>query len=123
VVDTREIIGGTSFNSLLAVYRLSYIGFGENIAGKNAMETEKVASHFTAKIVRSYVRHHTVGAAQISSRQYTGRSVSLDSPTIQRRFALPLCPCDAPYTRTMWFAWIVVTGAKRYAGTLAHGTI
>jgi len=30
------------------------------------METEKVASHFTAKIVRSYVRHHTVGAAQLS---------------------------------------------------------
>src|SRR5260370_14864216 len=30
------------------------------------METEKVASHLTAKIVRSYVRHHTVGAAQLS---------------------------------------------------------
>jgi predicted transcriptional regulator len=36
------------------------------LLGKNAMETEKVASHFTAKIVRSYVRHHTVGAAQLS---------------------------------------------------------
>ena len=30
------------------------------------METKKVASHLTAKIVRSYVRHHTVGAAQLS---------------------------------------------------------
>ena len=30
------------------------------------MKTEKVASHLTAKIVRSYVRHHTVGAAQLS---------------------------------------------------------
>jgi hypothetical protein len=38
---------------------------------------------------------------QISSRQYTGRSVSLDSPTIQRRFVLPLCRCDVPYTRNM----------------------
>jgi hypothetical protein len=60
---------------------------------------------------------------QISSRQYTGRSVSLDSPTIQRRFVLPLCRCDVPYTRTMWFAWIVATGGKRYAGILVHGTI
>ena len=38
----------------------------KTLLGKNAMETEKVASHFTAKIVRSYVRHHTVGAAQLS---------------------------------------------------------
>ena len=30
------------------------------------METKKIASHLTAKIVRSYVRHHTVGAAQLS---------------------------------------------------------
>jgi predicted transcriptional regulator len=65
-VDTREIIGGPSFNSLLTVYRPSYIGFGENISAKNAMKTEKVASHLTAKIVRSYVRHHTVGAGQLS---------------------------------------------------------
>jgi hypothetical protein len=60
---------------------------------------------------------------QISSRQYTGRSVSLDSLIIQKRFVLPLCPCDVPYTKIMWFAWIVATGGKRYAGTLAHGTI
>jgi predicted transcriptional regulator len=30
------------------------------------METKKIASHLTAKIVRSYVRHHTVEAAQLS---------------------------------------------------------
>jgi predicted transcriptional regulator len=30
------------------------------------METKKIASHLTAKIVRSYVRHHTVGATQLS---------------------------------------------------------
>jgi hypothetical protein len=34
VVAAGEIIAGTSLNSLLAVYRLSYIGFGENVAGK-----------------------------------------------------------------------------------------
>jgi predicted transcriptional regulator len=30
------------------------------------METKKVDSHLTAEIVRSYVRHHTVGAGQLS---------------------------------------------------------
>jgi predicted transcriptional regulator len=30
------------------------------------METKKAASHLTAQIVRSYVRHHTVGAGQLS---------------------------------------------------------
>ena len=30
------------------------------------METKKAGSHLTAKIVRSYVRHHTVGAGQLS---------------------------------------------------------
>jgi predicted transcriptional regulator len=30
------------------------------------MDTQKVEQHLTAKIVRSYVRHHTVGASQLS---------------------------------------------------------
>jgi predicted transcriptional regulator len=30
------------------------------------MDTEKVNQHLTAKIVRSYVRHHTIGAGQLS---------------------------------------------------------
>ena len=30
------------------------------------METEKVDQHLTAKIVRSYVRHHTVAAGELS---------------------------------------------------------
>ena len=59
---------------------------------------------------------------QISSRQYTEHSVSLDNQIIQKSFVLPLCPCDVPYTRTMWFAWIVATGGQRYAATSAHDT-
>jgi hypothetical protein len=46
----------------------------------------------------------------------------LDSQIIQKSFLLPLCPCDVPYTRTMWFAWIVATGGRRYAGISAAGT-
>lgn len=59
---------------------------------------------------------------QISSRQYSWRSVGLDSQIIQKSFELPLCPCDVPYSRTMWFAWIVATGEKRYAGILTDST-
>ena len=58
----------------------------------------------------------------ISSRQYTGRSVGLVSKIIRESFVLPLCPCDVPYSRTMWFAWIVATEEKRYAGILADST-
>jgi hypothetical protein len=59
---------------------------------------------------------------QISSRQYTGRSVGLGSQIIHKAFVFPLCPCDVPYSRTMWFAWIVATEEKRYAGILADST-
>jgi hypothetical protein len=59
---------------------------------------------------------------QISSQQYIGRSVSLDSHIIQKSFELPLCRCEVPYTRTTRFAWIVATGGKHYAGILAHDT-
>jgi predicted transcriptional regulator len=41
-------------------------GFPENSSGRNVMETQKVDQHLTAKIVRSYVRHNTVGAGQLS---------------------------------------------------------
>ena len=37
-----------------------------NISARNVMDTEKVNQHLTAKIVRSYVRHHTIGAGQLS---------------------------------------------------------
>ncbi len=114
MVAIGEIGGGTSLNSLLAVCRLSYIGFGENISWGNAMETEKVASHLTAKIVRSYVRHHTVGAAQLSDL----------ITTVHRALGELGQPYHPEEVRTpaVWFAWIVATGGKRYAGILAHGT-
>src|SRR5260370_26914162 len=38
----------------------------ENSSGRNVMETKKVDQHLTAKIVRSYVGHQTVGAGQLS---------------------------------------------------------
>ena len=88
------------------------------------METKKVDQHLTVKIVGGYVRHHTMGPVsfQTSSRQYTGRSVGSGSQIIHKAFVFPLCPCDFPYSRTMWFAWIVATAGKRYAGTLTVST-
>ena len=35
-------------------------------SARNVMDTQKVDQHLTAKIVGSYVRHHTVGAGQLS---------------------------------------------------------
>jgi hypothetical protein len=68
------------------------------------------------------IRSRPVGFP-ISSRQYTGRSVSLDSHIVQKRFVLQLCPCDVPYTRTMWPARIAAyrgTTLRRHIST-RHG--
>jgi predicted transcriptional regulator len=43
-----------------------YTGVHENSYAREFMDTEKVDPHLTATIVGSYVRHHTVGAGQLS---------------------------------------------------------
>jgi predicted transcriptional regulator len=96
----------------------------ENRVGRNIMDTLKLAQHLTAKIVGSYVRHHTTAAGQLSDLITTVQRalVGLGQPNLQKSFELPLCPCDVPYSRTMWFAWIVATGENRYAGILTDST-
>jgi len=53
-------------NSLLPVYRPAYMSMPEDSSGRNVMDTQKVYQHLTAKIVGTYVRHHTIGAGQLS---------------------------------------------------------
>ena len=43
-----------------------YTRVHENSYAREVMDTEKVDPHLTATIVGSYVRHHTVGADQVS---------------------------------------------------------
>jgi hypothetical protein len=91
------------------------------------MDTETVDPHLAAKIVRSYVQHHKVEAGRLSDLITTvhralGELGQLYRPEEVRTPALPLCPCDVPYTRTMWSAWIAATGGQRYAGILAYDT-
>src|ERR1700746_3174239 len=64
--DHSEITGETPLNSLLVGWRLAYMSLSENSSGRNVMDTLKLAQHLTAKIVGSYVRHHTIGAGQLS---------------------------------------------------------
>ncbi len=66
------------------------------------MEPQKVDPHLTAKIVRSYVQHHTVGLVrfQNSLHRYIERLVSLDGPLSLRKFSLPLCRCGNLYARS-----------------------
>ena len=58
------------------------------IMRETVMDTEGVDPHLTATIVGSYVRHHTVGADQVSDLmpQYTGRLVSLDNQLSPEKF-------------------------------------
>ena len=64
------------------------------------------------KIVRSYVRHHTVEPIrfQNSSHRFMECSISLDGQISTRSFLLPLCQCGNLYGTTMWFAWIAAIG-------------
>src|SRR6202047_5658304 len=61
-----EIAGEMPLNSLLPVYRPAYMSLPEDSSGRNVMDTQKVYQHLTAKIVGTYVRHHTIGAGQLS---------------------------------------------------------
>src|SRR5260370_29928997 len=58
--------GEMPLNSLLPVYRPAYMSLLEDRSGRNVMDTQKVYQHLTAKIVGTYVRHHTIGAGQLS---------------------------------------------------------
>jgi predicted transcriptional regulator len=61
-----EIAGETPLNSLLPVCCPAYMSLPEDSTGRNVMDTRKIYQHLTAKIVGSYVRHHTIGAGQLS---------------------------------------------------------
>ena len=108
----------------LSVGRVAYMSLPENRVGRNIMDTLKLAQHLTAKIVGSYVRHHTTAAGQLSDLITTVQRAlgGLGQPNHPQAFVFPLCPCDVPYSRTMWFAWIVATGGRRYAGISTAGT-
>jgi hypothetical protein len=73
---------------------------GEN---ESVMNIEEINPHLTAKIVSNYVRHQTVRPEQflISSLPCTRRSVNLVGCLSPRKFVLPLCRCDDPFTATM----------------------
>src|SRR5260370_34587422 len=55
----------TPFALLTDFLLLTYEGTRE-ITGDTVLDTKKVDPHLTATIVGSYVRHHTVGAGQLS---------------------------------------------------------
>src|SRR5260370_5395900 len=58
--------GEMPLNSLLPVYRPAYMSLLEDRSGRNVMDTQKVYQRLTAKILRTYVRHNTIGAGQVS---------------------------------------------------------
>src|SRR5260370_352438 len=59
------VVVATPFALLTDFLLLTYEGTKE-ITGDTVLDTEKVDPHLTATIVGSYVRHHTVGAGQLS---------------------------------------------------------
>jgi hypothetical protein len=87
------------------------------------MEPQKVDPHLTARIVRSYVQHHTVGTGQVSDslHRYIERLVSLDGSLSPRKFSLPLCRCGNLYARTMWSASIAATEPRCCVGISVRG--
>ena len=111
-------------NSLLPVYRPAYMSLPEDSSGRNVMDTQKVYQHLTAKIVGTYVRHHTIGAGQLSDLITTVHRAlgGLGQPNHSQGVRIPAVSVRVPYSRTMWFAWIVATGEKRCAGILADST-
>src|SRR5262245_22639536 len=75
---------------------------------------QKVDPYLTTKIVRSYVKHHTIGAGEVSEliTSVHGALLSLDGQISPRKFSLPLCQCGDLYSTTLWSVWIAAIGEK-----------
>jgi predicted transcriptional regulator len=87
------------------------------------MDPQSVNLLLTAKIVGSYLRHHTVGAGELPklittvhrSRGQLGRQAPVEQVLTPRCLAAPICA-------STWFVWNAGIGGKPYAATLAPDT-
>jgi predicted transcriptional regulator len=81
------------------------------------MDAQSVSPLLTAKIVGSYLRHHTVGASElpdlIATVHRSLRELGRQAPVEEVLTPANLC------VTTTWSAWIAATGGKRYAATSA----
>jgi hypothetical protein len=121
LVKYRRNTPERSFSYLSSgVYEPSRKQFWENV-----MDTQKVDQHLTAKIVASYVRHHTVGAGQLSDLITTIHRAlgELGQPNHPEELRTPF----VSVRRSVHQDYVVCLdcgyrGGKRYAGILARGT-
>jgi predicted transcriptional regulator len=88
------------------------------------MDPQSVNLLLTAKIVGSYLRHHTVGAGELPKLITTvHRSLGqLGRQAPVEQCSPPLSRCANLCVTTTWFVWNAGIGGKPYAATLAPDT-